>query len=544
MASRELSQGDPFVGSPDWWLGVLVRGLLERLPLFEERGAYVEGRQAYPYMDRRYWKSYGHLQALCATNYCGLVTNAAVQRMEIRGFQFEEGGALDDEARTIWSNNDMDMQSTTINAWAAKYGVAYALVEPPEEDDPNQLPCITALDPRTTMIYRNPKKPTEALAALRMWNDDLDGHTLAVLYLPDAIYGYRGPQIANLSGIALIEIQNRLLGINGGPGGFSRVESVPNELGRVPIVEFVWRPETGLLPEPEAGLDVRTIQDRVNQTVFDRVAISQTQSYKQRWVSGISPSTNKQGHAKAPFDAGWDTLWTTEAVDAKFGEFSSADITQILDAIRDDISDIAAITQTPSHYLMGKVANVSGETLALAETGLVKKIKQRMKSMGWSYEVLMRLAFAYGGDQAKATAPYGTVIWIDPEQNALTDQAAAAAQFISSGIPVNITMERVGGFSEEQIADAQAQADLQAQQDMEMQQQQMQMAADQQQHQQGMDKTGQQLDAKKQQQDHQVATIQAQASLKKASAGNPRTASNGGGNPRPKKSSLKKKPTK
>jgi hypothetical protein len=230
-------------------------------------------------------------------------------------------------------------------------------------------------------------------------------------------------------------------------------------------------------------------------------------------------------------------------VDAKFGEFGTADITQVLAAIRDDISDIAAITQTPSHYLMGKVANVSGETLALAETGLVKKIKQRMKSMGWAYEVLMRLAFAYSDDLTKANAPYGTVIWIDPEQNALTDQAAAAAQFISSGIPVNITMERVGGFSEEQIAEAQVQADLQAQQDMEMQQQQMQMAAQQQDHQQGMDKTGQQLDAKKQQQDHQVATIQAQASLKKASAGNPRTASNGGGNPRPKKSSLKKKKT-
>lgn len=517
MASEVTSQAD--AGSPDWWLTLLTRGLLDRLPYLDERAAYVEGRQAFPQLDRRYWKAYGHLQSICSTNYCGLVTNAAVQRMEIRGFEFGEGGVLDPEAASIWSANDMDMQSTTINAHAAKFGLAYGLVEPPDPDDdsnPNQLPVITALDPRTCIIYRDPKKPTRALAALRLWNDDVFGRVLAVLYLPDAIYGYLGPEIANLSGIPMVELQNRLLGVNGGPGGFQLAETVDNELGQVPIVEFVWRPETGLLPESEAGFDVRTIQDRLNQTVFDRVSISSSQAYKQRWVSGIKPATNKQGNAKAPFDPGSDKLWVTESVDAKFGEFTSADVSQILDAIRDDVSDIAAITQTPSHYLMGKVANVSGETLALAETGLVKKIKQRMKSMGWSYEVLMRLAFAYSGD-SRATDPAACVIWIDPEQNALTDQAAAAAQFISSGIPVNITMERVGGFTEDQITAAQEQAEIQQQQQLEMQSQQMEMNA----------------------QVAQAGIGESQAKAQALKAG-PSTTGNGGGNPRASKATTSK----
>lgn len=537
--SKAVEPVDPYgtYGDPWWWLGMLVTDLIFRQPAYERRGLYVEGRHAAPRGDRKYMRAYGHLQSLAATNYCGLVTNAATQRMEVRHFNFGEGP--DEDARAIWSWNDMDMQSDLINSNCAKYGLSYALVGDIENDQyGNGYPTITALDPRTAIVYRDPLRPTRSLAALRLWEDDLLGRVVAVLYLPDQCYAYVGPRIPVLEGMTLQGVRETLMGLNGGPGAFQLVETAPNNIGQVPVVEFTWRPGSGRLPEGEVGADVRNIQDRLNQTIFDRISISLSQAFKQRYVSGISLKDKTTGQKAAPFDASPTTLWAVEDQNAKFGEFQSADISQILESIRDDVGDIAAITQTPAYYLMGKMANISGETLAQAETGLVKKVKQRQKSMGWSYEAVMKLCFAYMDDD-RAGSVEAKTIWNDPEQNALTDQAAAAAQFISSNIPVNVVMERVGGFSEDQITASQEFADEQAALQAEQDQAQMEMLGEQQDHQQGMDKGQQQLDKKTQADDHQVATIQAKAAMKKASQ-NPRTATNGGGNPRAKKSSLKK----
>src|SRR5262249_24408854 len=152
---------------------------------------------------------------------------------------------------------------------------AYALVGDIENDAyGNGYPTITALDPRTTIVYRDPMRFTRTLAALRMWEDDLLGRVLAVLYLPDMCYAYVGPRIPVLEGMTLQGIRETLMGLNGGPGAFELVETAPNNIGQVPIVEFVWRPNSGRLPEGEVGADVRNIQDRLNQTVFDRISIS------------------------------------------------------------------------------------------------------------------------------------------------------------------------------------------------------------------------------------------------------------------------------
>ena len=506
------------VAPPEFWLMRLVSDLLLRQPELSKRGNYCEGRHMLPEGEKKYMKALDKLQKLAPTNYIGLVTQAPVQRMTVRGFRFGDGNqgnqgatassgppnkpgapapkappkpatppkptpgvagepfpspqpgkpvgtppapTLDDDAKSIWVANDMDLQSATIHNLAAKYGLAYALVSPAGPDD--DYPVITAEDPRTCIVYRDPMRPTRALAALRMWTDDIEGRVLAILYTPDTIFTYEGPETSFIQRMTIEQVVNTLTGESGGPGSFTLVGTFDNPIGEVPVVEFVWRPNSAMLPEAEAGRDVCVVQDRINATILDRIVISRTQAYKQRHVTGLT-SGNKN---KVDWDPGSDMVWVAESPDVKFGEFSTADIRQILEAIRDDVSDIAAITQTPAHYLMGKLANVSGETLAQAEAGLVKKTKLRMKSMGWSHERVLKLAFAYMNDP-RATEVDAEVLWEDPEQNALVDLASAAAQLAAAGVPIQLIMEKLG-FTSEQIQFAeQAQ---QAQQAQQMQQQ-------------------------------------------------------------------------
>lgn len=466
-------------GSPEWWVRYLVNQLLARHQEYSLREAYFEGDHMLPQGDLRYMRALGHLRRLAPTNYIGLITTTPVERMQVQGFRFGDPGTADDDAAEIWSNSDMDLQSHTIHMNAAKYGVAYALVSPPRPGE--KYPTITSEDPRCSIVYRDPTRPTKALAGLRMWEDEILGRILAVLYLPEGAYGFIGPYVYQTQGFTITDLKERLLNQMPSGAGFQRAGFVANppSAQEVALTEYVWRPDTGPIPQGECGRDVRIIQDRINQTIFQRMCISHFQAYKQRWATGISLPKPQKGQTKGdpPFDPGFDTLWGVSDEKAKFGEFSATDITQILEAVRDDIGDIAALTKTPAHYLMGKMANISGETLTQAESGLVSKTQIRMSSMGWSHERVMKLCFAWMDDD-RAVSPQAAVLWENPGRELIADTALAGLQWFQTGIDLALIMEGQGRWTQDQIAFAVAQKKIADQQALDQQNQQMQMQQD------------------------------------------------------------------
>lgn len=482
---------NPENGSPEWWVRYLVNQLMTRRYEYKVREAYFNGNHPRPKGDVRYMKALGHLQDLSATNYIGMITSTPVERMQIRGFRFGEPGSTDDDAAAIWNENDMDLQAHSIHMNAAKYGLAYALVTPAAQGE--KYPTITSEDPRTAIVYRDPIHPTKAIAGLRMWEDEVLGRILAVLYLPEGSYGFIGPYIYETDGMSLQDLRQRLIDQTPSPAGFQRAGFVanPEDLQEVPLVEYVWRPDTGALPQPECGLEVRTVQDRINQQVFQRLCISHFQAYKQRWATGLTlPKRKKNGQLKGNkkiFDPGFDQLWISENELGKFGEFESTDISPILQAVQDDVGAMATMTKTPAHYLMGKMANISGETLTQAESGLASKCWLRMSSMGWSHERVMKLCFALMQDK-RAKDPTATVLWAQPGRELIADTALAGTQWMTVGIPLALIMEAQGIWDPDQIAFAVAEKQKADAQALQQQNQQMQM---QQSHQLAIAKVGQ-----------------------------------------------------
>lgn len=445
-ASRD-NPSDP--GTPVWWLRKLVSDLLDRQLEYDIREDYVLGYHPLPKGDRRYIRALNDFQHKARTNYIGLVTSAPVERMRPVGFRFGPVGEADQDAKKIWSANDMDFQAPTVQGRAAIFGVSYTLVSP--VPDGEKWPVITAEDPRMCITYQDPNRPSKSLAGMKMWADDLTGKVLAILYMPDTIYGFVGPQASTVAEYDTQHLKQALLSYAGGfePGGV-----VTNTLGEVPLVPYYWRPDTiGMdIPLGECGPDIRDIQDRINHTVLDRLIISRQQAYNQRWATGMELPRDKKGQAgKPPFDPGSDTLWVTKSENARFGQFSAADIRQVLEAVRDDVADIAAITKTPSHYLMGRMANVSGETLAQAETGLVSKCRVRMAAMGWGHERTMKLCFKYLGQTDKFSDVEAETLWADPERRTVGELADAGLKWTQAGVPLELVMQRQG-FSPEEIA--------------------------------------------------------------------------------------------
>lgn len=425
-------------GSPDFWLSRLAQGLIDRQARYDELENYVVGNHPVPYGDPRYVKALRELQRKAKTNYVGLVTNAPCERMDVVGFRFGDNpdDSGDEDANKMWQYNDMDLMSNIAHVTAATFSRAYVLVSPAMEGE--RYPQITVEDPRSTIVEHDPASMRRIRAGLRMWQDDVLGKAIAVVYLPSSIHYFVGQNNSFYRNIDIETLKQRVSNTT----NWEYLGAENNVIGEVPIVPINWRP--GLhgtsMAEAEEGF---SIQDRINETVLDRMIISRSQAYKQRWAKGIKIPKDDAGRPKAPFDPGSDILWAVESKDAEFGEFREADIRQILEAVRDDVGDLAAITKTPPHYLLGEIVNASGDALKAAETGLVSKTKQRMRSCGWSWEKVVRLGFAYMNDE-RAKVDTAETIWADPESRSRAELADAILKETQIGLPPEMAFERLG----------------------------------------------------------------------------------------------------
>jgi len=491
-------------GSADWWLFQGILAIEGKQRDHAVRLAYVDGDHPLPNGDPRYVKALRDFQEKAKTNYIELATYAILPRLELKGFRFGRPGGdadgdgeekpaeatppanatatqtaapkpkpgrkglADVDARKSWMANDMDFQMERFLKDAATFGESYLLVSPPEED--SDEPVLTVEDPRVCHVFADPIRPTRSLASVRLWRDIYLGRTIAVVDTGDSIHIYYGPANSETvsASVALVN------------GGFQSVEVLDNELGEVSLVRCQWRPDG----KSEAE-GIFSIQDRINLTILDRLVITKSQAYRQRWMTGGQiAQTGKKGKSgvdqKPPFDPGADTLWHVPAPDAKFGDFDQVDINQILSAVRDDVIDAATIQQMPAHYLMGRLANISGDTLTQAESGFVMRIKARMRSVGWTLEKAMRLVFKLKGQEAKAKELDAEVIWGDPEVRSLAEKSDAVMKFSSAFatappflVPVLAQFMNLDPDQTEQlIADAEVyQAEQKAREDQQLQQQ-------------------------------------------------------------------------
>lgn len=432
-------------GTPWWWLHRLIQKLMDRYDRYDVLERYALGDHPLPNTDLRYVRALKDLQVKARTNYCELVIKATTERMRVKGFRFGPMGEADDEAKRIWDWNDMDYQSPVNINTAATFGLCYALITPPNEPDGEPVICIE--DPRMCVVERDPYRITRSKAGLKIWQDDTIEAIVAVLYLPTEIYTFAARKYVDQSFETAATLTKQLT-TSPAAAGFELLDVTENPLGEVPLIEGNWQPAFGDLGrgEHECVLD---IQDRLNQTMLDRLIISKNQAYRQRWATGVTPP-GKKGAKRPPFDPGADILWVVADPEANFGDFETADIQQLIAATVDDVGNLAAVSQTPATYLMNRMVNVSGDTLTQDQSALISKIKVRFESMGWFYERVMKIAFKYKGDKRYKEVEAST-LWADPEVRTLAEKADALNKLVTAGVPLEIAMEELG-YSPDQIA--------------------------------------------------------------------------------------------
>jgi hypothetical protein len=236
-------------------------------------------------------------------------------------------------------------------------------------------------------------------------------------------------------------------------------ETMPNPLGVVPVIPLQNRPRTrssrnGVIAQSEIK-SIIPLQDAVNKLIADLIVGSDKQALPARWATGLEldtdPVTNK------PIKPQVDTagLLVSEAPDAAFGTFQAADLRNFVVAIDMLIQHVASISRTPPHYLNASADRLSGESIKAAETGLVAKVRRKMRFFGESHEETMRLAGRIAGIDRLANADRMETIWSDPETRSDAQLMDSLLKKKEIGVPLEQLWEDAG-YTPTQIARFQA----------------------------------------------------------------------------------------
>jgi hypothetical protein len=423
--------------SPGWWLSRLGHRLLSERKELDRLWNYAVGNPDLPSVPGVEPGEVLEWMSVARANWAGLVIDSPVERMGVEGFRF--GGAngsksADVDANRIWQENHMDADSDLVHYGALSQRRAYVLVE----QGANGRPVLTHETPRQMVVEHAQGNRRELAAGLKLWRDDWTGSTRATLWLPDRVYQFRSK---SESPVFPLFPRAALRQWEAGSVPDTDDGSAVNPLGVVPIVPFVNR--RNRRPEGMAEHeDVIPIQDRINLSLINLIAAMRYGAFRQRWAAGLEVDEDPvTGKKITPFQLDIKSLWTTDDPDVKFGEFSATDLVPYVKAVESAVQDLAAISRTPPHYLLGQIVNVSGDALKAAETGLVSKVRDRQRNFGESWEAVMRLAFRVLGDYARAEAYDAETVWRDPESRSVSELADAAVKKGSAGVPWRQRME-------------------------------------------------------------------------------------------------------
>jgi Phage portal protein, SPP1 Gp6-like len=376
-------------------------------------------------------------------NWCELIVNAVAERLQVVGFRFGDDQASE-AAWTIWQANQMDADSELVQTDALVMGSSFVLVQP-DEDNPTGV-AITAESPLQATVLYQPGNRRRRLAGYKRFPEvpGEPGRNIEVLITPEEIITWNPWEI--------------------GP------EVYPNPAGTVGLIELVPQPRTVGWPRSELAPAV-AIQDRIQTILFNRCVAMDYGAFRQIWATGIKIARDVIRTADGgevvkvtrPFDIGANRLLTNENDGGKFGAFQESTLGGYLASVEQDVTMLAAITQTPAHYLTGHLVNLSADAIKAAETGLVAKVRRRSLHFGEGYEEAMRLALQLAGNPA-AVDTSAEVIWADFETRSEGQRVDALVKMATLGVPREVLWQRWGATPQEierwegMLADEQAAA--------------------------------------------------------------------------------------
>lgn len=420
------------------WLKELNKGLTARQEAVTRYRNYYFGKHDQTYSTEKFRQRFGSLFAGLTSNFCGLVVDSVEERLNVEGFRYggEETEEADKEAWRIWQANGLDADSQMLHRSVLTVGDGYVSIWANPKD--TETPIISVEDPSQIVTVSAAGNRRQKLAGLKRWKDD-SGVWFCTLYMPDFIYKFRSKAKTFSDNM---KWERREVADEEWP--------LPNPLQEVPLVRFVNRPWVDGTGCSELA-PIIPLQDGLNKLMADMLLAAEFAAFRQRWATGVEIPKDDNGEPIEPPASAVSRLWVSDKEGAHFGEFSESDLGNYVKAMETYIQQIASISKTPPHYLLGQSGSFpSGESLKATETGLVSKARDCFVHLGESWEDVQRISFKVKGDK-RANVVDAETIWRDPESRTESEHVDAVMKMQAMGVPWEMCMEELG-FSPQKIA--------------------------------------------------------------------------------------------
>lgn len=433
--------------SPGWYFKQLFNELgdRERRNRLEQLFDYMNGNAPLPRGAERAREAYEAFMRMARSNFAYLIVSALAERLRISGFRSaaENDETGDPEISSLWQRAGLNVTSSDVHKAVLGLGQAYVIVGDIDED--TDAAVVTYEDPRWIVGMPDPDNSRRLIAALKVKYDPADNVDRAYLYLAGKVFAPGANAQIWVGERKAVGRMGPLTGFDDRDWMWVPVRSGALQHDRCPVVRF--DNESGM-GEFEAHVD---LLDRINHQVLQRMTIAVMQAFRQRAVKGL-PTVYPKGHPREGTEIDYGDVFVSDPAavwhlppNAEMWESAAVDLQPLLNAVREDVTHLGAVTKTPLYYLMPGGENQSAEGATAQRENLVFKAKDRTERFipKWSDVVALMLLQA-GATDRRALARLGP-IWASPEMLSLAERADAAAK-AANDIPRRSRLQLIWQF--------------------------------------------------------------------------------------------------
>ena len=403
---------------------------------------YFDGNQPLRYSTERLKLAFEQIRPKFRQNWCSVVINAVLDRMELYGWSTAEETANAILA-DVWAETGLSLESNEVHESALVCGESF-LIGWKEEGQPIEFYFN---DPRRAACFYDSDRPKIKTYAAKWWDADDGCHLL--LYYPDRLERYLAP------GKKMSELRTE-----NGVNAF-RLEAdgiSTNPFGMIPVFHF-----RNSLRSHESDLkNVTEIQDAINKLFCDMMVTAEFSAFPARYVISSAEIDTLQNAPNMIWDlpAGLEGQQATQV-----GTLEAANLNNYSGQIESLAQSISSITRTPRHYFEGNGSQVSGEALITMEAPLVKKVNQKRELFGDVWQEVGQFALLANGYVIRKNDVQPQ--WGKAEADQPLTETQVIMNYRSAGLPLKSAL-RLSGYTEAEIQiieqeaaeEKQAQADL------------------------------------------------------------------------------------
>ncbi|MEV0443886.1 phage portal protein [Streptomyces spectabilis] len=405
---------------------------------------YVRGLHASPYTPRRSNPEFKELVRRSIHNIIPLLVDAPSNALSVEGYRRPDVTGNPPEW-TFWQSNRMDQRQTLVHRSAIESGQAYVSVTPA---DPKKRPGV---DPKTPEIRTYP-----AIRMFAGYDDPIfDAFPLYALFIENNVYSDKEPTRGRFFDDKFVYELTI--------GKEYKIEGKrPHGLGVCPVVRFT--PKMDLMGRSQGMVEgIIRYQDKLNQMWLSLLIAQHYTGFAIRTATGLSPVERVDENGMPILDEDGQptyippvldpsTMLVSPNPDTKFGQLPTAPTGEFLEAIELLTRHMCAVTETPPHYLLsGKLANLSADALAAAESAFTRKIDEIRHSFGESWELVLRLCALVSGDQTGFEIEDAEVQWADKGNRSLAQAVDAGLKLSQMGVPVDLVLTKIPGFTQQDV---------------------------------------------------------------------------------------------